>query len=395
MSAPPGPVRGLAIVGSTGSIGTAALDVATRPEMVHKLRVVALAAGHNIERVAAQVRQHRPRLVSVSEEHDRRRLTDLLGEAAKRVEILHGEQGARAVATHPRADVVLCAMAGARGLTPTLAAIRRGMPTVAIANKEALVLAGAICVQEARAHGVRIVPVDSEHNALFQLVEAHLPEQAPDEPRRVVLTGSGGPLRDVADLSSVTPSQALAHPTWSMGPKITVDSSTLMNKGLEVIEAHALFDLEPHQIEVLIHPQSVVHAMIERSDGSVVAHMGAPDMRIPIAHALSYPALPRTAPARLDLCRLGSLTFEQPDLTRFPCLGLAYEALASGATYPAALNAANEVAVEAFLGGRLRFVEIPSLIRRCLDAHEPIEPSLESLLAVDRWARSATSRWLA
>jgi len=377
-------MRGLSILGSTGSIGQRALEVVGQPPLAGELRVVGLAAGRNVERLAEQVRRHRPRVVSVSRPADRDRLAERLGEAATGVELLSGEEGARAVAACPEADVVLSAMVGAVGLEPTLSAIRRGVKTLAIANKEPLVIAGNLCMEEARRRGVQVVPVDSEHSAIFQLTG----DRARREIRRLLLTGSGGPFRGARDLAGVTPEQALAHPTWSMGPKISVDSATLMNKGLEVIEARWLFDVPTDRIEVLIHPESVVHSMVELIDGSVLAHLGTPDMRIPIAHALAFPERPALALPRLDLCHLGKLSFEPPDTRTFPCLALAYRALDAGPTHPAVLNAANEVAVQAFLDHRLQLVEIPEVIERCLDRYRPPrDAALPDLLAADRWAR--------
>jgi len=374
-------MKGVAILGSTGSIGVNALEVvAAAPERFH---VVALAAGHNVDRLAEQVRRHRPRLISVADEDHLRQLRRRLSGAPTDLELMCGAEGATAVASHEDASVVLCAMVGAIGLQPTLAALQRGK-TVAVANKEPLVMAGQLCVEQARRHGAVLLPVDSEHSAIFQSLRGHRREEV----HRLLLTGSGGPFRTVADLRQVTLEQALAHPTWSMGPKITIDSATLMNKGLEVIEARWLFDLEADQIEVLIHPQSVVHSLVEYVDGSVLAQLGTADMRIPIAYALAYPQrMPLQLP-RLDLTQIGPLTFEAPDRGRFPCLSLAYQALASGPTHPAVLNAANEVAVAAFRQHRISFVQIPSVIERTLAAHQPPpECTLESLLAVDAWAR--------
>jgi 1-deoxy-D-xylulose-5-phosphate reductoisomerase len=380
-------MKGLAILGSTGSIGVSALEVATR--MSDRLRVTALAAGRNIELLDEQIRRHRPILVSVAEPQDRQRLETRLGDLAREVEVLCGAEGARAVACHEEAEVVVCAMVGAVGLEPALAAIRRGI-TVAIANKEPLAIAGQLCVEEARRNGSTLLPVDSEHNAIFQAMRGL---SGPHEVRRLLLTGSGGPFRTLGDLSGVTPEQALAHPTWSMGRKITIDSATLMNKGLEVIEARWLFDIPSDRIDVLIHPQSVVHSMVELVDGSILAQLGAPDMRLPIAHALAYPERLQMDLPRLDLTQCGPLTFEPADTARFPCLALARDALESGATYPAALNAANEVAVQAFLDHRLEFTAIPELIRRTLDAHVPTDSAnLEQVLQADQEARLHAQR---
>jgi 1-deoxy-D-xylulose-5-phosphate reductoisomerase len=378
-------IRYLAILGSTGSVGVSALDVAS--SFPDTLRVVALAAGRNVELLARQVRAFHPELVSVRGVEERAALRAALGDA-QAPEILCGAEGAEAVAAHPRADVVLSAMVGAVGLRPTLAAIRRGV-TVAIANKEPLVIAGRLCVEEAGRCGATIIPVDSEHSAIYQSLRGHRTEDV----HRLLLTGSGGPFRTTVDLDGVTLEQALRHPTWSMGPKITVDSATLMNKGLEVIEARWLFGVSASRIQILIHPESIVHSMVEYIDGSVVAQMGPPDMRLPISYALGFPArLPLPLP-HLDLAQIARLTFEPPSFDRFPCLGLAYRALELGGTAPAVLNAANEVAVEAFLRRRVRYRDIPALIERVLDHHQPEPtPDLDALLAVDRWARAEAER---
>ncbi len=380
-------MKGVAILGSTGSVGASALEVVEgAPD---RLRAVALAAGRNVERLAAQVLRHRPVLCSVEREEDRAALLARLP-AEARPEVLVGEAGAVAVASHPEASAVLCAMVGAVGLRPTLRAIERGVH-VAIANKEPLVLAGRLCTERARQSGATVLPVDSEHNAIFQSLRGHRSADV----HRIWLTRSGGPFRTVADLDSVTLEQALHHPTWAMGKKITVDSSTLMNKGLEVIEARWLFDVPAERIQILIHPESVVHSMVEYIDGSVVAQLGPTDMRVPISYALGFPErLARPASmARLDLLRIARLNFESPSFERFPCLGLAYRALELGGTAPAVLNAANEVAVAAFLDARIRYRQIPALIARVLEAH-PVQPGedLEQLLEADRWARErATS----
>ena len=387
-------MKRVAILGSTGSIGVSALDVVGAfPE---QLEIVALAAGRNLERLTEQVARFRPRLVSVAEAALLPELEERLTAVGVRarggdaeVTLLAGAAGADAVATCDEADLVLTAMVGAIGLVPTLAAIRRGVE-VALANKEPLVAAGELCTQLARQSGATLLPVDSEHNAIFQCL-AGQPREAL---ARVLLTCSGGPFRTgPADLTTVTREQALKHPTWTMGPKITIDSATLMNKGLEVIEARWLFDLEPEQVDVVIHPQSVIHSLVELHDGSVLAQLGTPDMRVPIAYALGYPGrLPLTAPPlslpRLDLSARAELTFEAPDRERFPALRLAFGALAAGGTAPAVLNAANEVAVELFLAGALRYVQIAELVERTLEAHETgAADALEPILEADRWAR--------
>jgi 1-deoxy-D-xylulose-5-phosphate reductoisomerase len=384
-------VKGVAILGSTGSIGVSSLEVIEgAPD---RLRVVALAAGRNVERLAAQIVRHRPALCAVEREEDRAALCARLAAAGTPApEILVGEAGAVEVAAQGEAEVVVCAMVGAVGLRPTLRAIERGA-SVAIANKEPLVLAGRLCTERARRSGATILPVDSEHNAIYQSLRGHRSADV----HRIWLTGSGGPFRTVADLDSVTLEQALHHPTWAMGKKITVDSSTLMNKGLEVIEARWLFDVAAERIQILIHPESVVHSMVEYIDGSVVAQLGPTDMRVPLSYALGFPErLPRPPSLpRLDLLRIARLNFESPSFDRFPCLGLAYRALALGGTAPAALNAANEVAVAAFLEARIRYRQIPSLIARVIEAHAVGSgEDLEALLEADRWARERAAEEL-
>jgi 1-deoxy-D-xylulose-5-phosphate reductoisomerase len=384
-------VKRIAILGSTGSIGVSALDViGAFPE---QLKVVALAAGHNLERLVEQIAAVRPQLVSIADPtriDELRQRVDAAG-INDAIELCAGDEGPLAVARHGEADLVLTAMVGAVGLPPTLAAIDRGVE-VALANKEPLVAAGELCTRRARASGARLLPVDSEHNAIFQCL-AGQPREALV---KIVLTCSGGPFRTVYDLERVTREQALKHPTWSMGPKITIDSATLMNKGLEVIEARWLFDVEAAQIEVLIHPQSVIHSLIELCDGSVLAQLGTPDMRVPIAYALGYPErLPLLAPPlampALDLAARAELTFEPPDRDRFPALDLAYSALARGGTAPAVLNAANEAAVAAFLDDRISYKQIAELIDRALQVHDVRDAAdLETIAEADRWAREVT-----
>ncbi|HWP35401.1 MAG TPA: 1-deoxy-D-xylulose-5-phosphate reductoisomerase [Thermodesulfobacteriota bacterium] len=382
----------LALLGSTGSIGASTLDiVATFPD---RFEVVAMAAGSRVERLAEQVLRFRPRLVSVREAADAERLAARLA-GGPPVEIRWGTAGAVAVATHPDADLVVSAIVGAAGLEPTYAAIEAGR-TVAIANKEPLVMAGSLIMAEAARRGVRIFPIDSEHSAIFQALCGHQKRDV----RRLILTASGGPFLNLpkAELARVTVEAALKHPNWRMGPKITVDSATLMNKGLEVIEASWLFGIEPDRIAVHIHPQSIVHSMVEYIDGSVVAQLGVPDMRGPIAYALAYPdRLPLKLPP-LDLCALPGLTFAEPDHERFPALGLAYRAARTGGTLPAVLNAANEVAVAAFLERRLPFVAIAAVIEAAMDAHAPRPVrTLADVLAADaegrRLAAEAVGRY--
>ncbi|MGP8051579.1 MAG: 1-deoxy-D-xylulose-5-phosphate reductoisomerase [Desulfobaccales bacterium] len=372
-------MKRLSILGSTGSIGRSTLAVVA--EHPDKFAVVGLAAGKNVELLAEQVARFRPALVSVQDEAGAARLRELV---APGLEILVGRAGALAVAT-ASVELVVSAMVGAVGLEPTLAAIRAGLP-VALANKETLVAAGPLVMTLARERGVPLVPVDSEHSAIFQALQG----QRRADIRRLWLTASGGPFRswEADRLERATAAQALKHPNWSMGAKITIDSATLMNKALEVIEASVLFGLPVDQIGVYVHPQSIVHSLVEFVDGSVIAQLGVPDMRLPIAYALNYPRrLPLNSPP-LDLCRIARLTFETPDQTRFPALALGYAAARTGGTMPAVLSAANEVAVAAFLDGRLRFPEIPRVVARTMEAHEACElTDLAQVLTVNRWAR--------
>ena len=376
-------MKKLAVLGSTGSIGVTTLSIVER--FPDRFRVVALAAGKNLEKLAQQVRRFQPEVVSISSEADAKHLRSYLPEF--RGEILSGVDGLLAVATHSEAEMVMAALVGAAGLPPTLAAIRAGK-TIALANKEALVIAGELMTREAKRYQVRLLPVDSEHNAIFQALQGHSRERI----KRIILTASGGPFlrRPAEELAGVSIAEALQHPTWKMGNKITIDSATLMNKGLEVIEARWLFDLLPEHVAVIIHPQSVVHSMVEYVDGSVLAQLGIPDMAIPISYILAYPdRLPLTHLPALDLAAAAQLTFFEPDFLKFPCLGLAYEALARGGTCPAVLNAANEVAVANFLSGQICFPEIAAINRRVLDAHntQPVN-NLDDLLEADLWARN-------
>jgi 1-deoxy-D-xylulose-5-phosphate reductoisomerase len=383
-------VKTVTVLGATGSIGRRTLDlVSAFPE---EFRVGGLAArGSDVALVAEQVRAHRPTAVALL---DRTAVDRLARELAPpRPELLGGLDGLATLAGEVPADVVVSALVGAAGLVPTLAAIR-ARRTIALANKETLVMAGALMTRAAREHGVRLLPVDSEHSAVFQCLAG----ASSREVRRLVLTASGGPFRgrSRAALERVTVAEALRHPTWRMGAKITIDSATLMNKGLEVLEAHWLFGVPFERIDVVVHPQSIVHSMVEFVDRSVLAQLGMPDMGIPILYALTYPdRLPCPAPA-LDLVELGSLTFEAPDETAFPCLALARQAGRAGGAAPLVLNAANEVAVAGFLDGRCGFMDIPRLIGEALDAHAGIAAAeLEACLDLDgtvrRWTDSAVS----
>jgi 1-deoxy-D-xylulose-5-phosphate reductoisomerase len=374
-------VRTLAILGATGSIGRSALAVVDAHPS--RLRVAALAAGDNAERLAEQAVQYRPALVALASADavDRfRRAANYDGA------VTCGPEGLVAVATHPDVDIVLCASSGTAALEAVLAAIDAGK-TIALANKEVLVMAGALVTDAARRRGVDILPVDSEHNAIHQCLHG----RRRNEIRRLILTASGGPFRDLSleELRSVGPEAALRHPTWQMGRKITIDSATLMNKGLEVIEAHWLFDTPADRIDVVVHPQSIVHSMVELNDGSVIAQLGVTDMRLPIQYACSYPDRWDAALPSLDLTKAGRLEFHEPAHDRFPCLGLAYRALRAGGTVPVVLNAANEVAVASFLAGRIGFTSIPAVIERTMNAHRPESVStLELIRQVDSWARA-------
>jgi 1-deoxy-D-xylulose-5-phosphate reductoisomerase len=377
-------VRRVAILGSTGSIGRSALAVAeAHPDRV---QVVTLAAGENAAMLADQTLRHSPRLVGVASSRAGDELKQRLGPRL-RSPVIEGPEGLIAAATHPDVDLVLCATSGTMALEAVLAAIE-ARKALALANKEVLVTAGRLMIDAAARRGVRILPVDSEHNAIHQCLHG----RAASEVRRIVLTASGGPFRLLSDaeLRSVTPEAALRHPTWQMGRKITIDSATLMNKGLEVIEAHWLFGVAPGQIDVVIHPQSVVHSLVELRDGSVIAQLGVTDMRLPIQYAFSYPERWDAVLPALEISRLGTLEFLPPDVARFRCLRLAYAALEAGGAAPVVLNAANEVAVEAFLSGGLPFLEIPAAIEEALAAASrevPAPRDLAEVRTVDAWAR--------
>ena len=377
----------VAVLGATGSIGTSALDVIARhPDT---MRASVLAAGRQVEALLALCREHRPDDAAIADEAALPRLRDGLREAGLRTRAHAGMEAIAALAGDGGSDTVVAAIVGAAGLDSTLAAARAGKRLL-LANKESLVLAGELVMAAARAHGARIIPIDSEHNAIFQCLPA---DGDCSDVRRLVLTASGGPFRgrDRAALAGVTPAQAVAHPKWSMGPKISVDSATLMNKGLEVIEAHHLFGLPPARIDVLVHPQSLVHSLVEFVDGSTLAQLGLPDMRTALAVGLGWPRRIASGVGGLDLLAQGRLDFEAPDTQAFPCLALAFQALEAGGTAPAVLNAANEEAVSAFLQGRIAFLSIPALVEEALAAM-PARPaaSLEALRDADARARKST-----
>jgi 1-deoxy-D-xylulose-5-phosphate reductoisomerase len=382
-------MKRLSLLGSTGSIGVSCLEVVA--DFPERFEIVALTGANNLSLLAAQIHRFRPQVAAVLNEADALALREMV--KGSTTEILCGIEGLMNCAAHADTQMTLSAIVGAAGLVPTLAAIEAGKD-VALANKETLVTAGALVMEAVARKGVRLYPVDSEHSALFQSLEGHRSRDV----RRLILTASGGPFRtwSLAQMQGVTPADALAHPNWSMGRKISIDSATMMNKGLEVIEAHWLFKVPVDRINVQIHPQSIVHSMVEYCDGAVIAQLGVPDMKTPIAYALSYPErIPLKLPP-LDLCSIGSLTFEEPDLQRFPCLKLAYAAIAAGGVAPAVLNAANEIAVEAFLAGKIPFLAIPKIIEEVLGRHDPQIPiHLDDLLHADRFARAEARRLIA
>jgi 1-deoxy-D-xylulose-5-phosphate reductoisomerase len=366
---------GVAVLGSTGSVGLQTLDVIdAHPE---RFRLVALAARSASERLLAQARRYRP-LMTVA--------TNLDAQAAATLDgLLAGDAGLLEIVSHPDVDMVVVATSGHAAIEPTITAIEHGK-TIALANKETLVCAGAIIMPLAHAHGVEIRPVDSEHSAIWQALRGVKADQV----ERIILTASGGPFRDTpsTDLENVSAAEALAHPTWSMGGKITIDSATMMNKGLEVIEAHWLFDMPYDRIEVVVHPESIVHSLVEFVDGGQIAQLGHPDMRLPIQYALSFPDRLALPGRRLRLDEIGLLRFSPPDERRFPALRLAREAGVAGSTYPTVLSAADEIAVESFLAGSISFVDIPAVVERVLDAHQPgNDVSVASIMAADAWAR--------
>jgi 1-deoxy-D-xylulose-5-phosphate reductoisomerase len=381
-------MKRIAILGSTGSIGCSSLRVIeAHPEAY---QVTALAAGKNVGLLAEQIRKFSPLVAAVLGDEEAESLKKRL-DGGHRTKIVSGREGFNLLATLEEVDTVISAITGAAGLVPTIAAIQAGK-NIALANKETMVMAGPLVIEEVRRRGVTLLPVDSEHSAIFQCLQGH----RRDDVRRVILTASGGPFRDFSyeEMGRVSPEQALKHPNWNMGPKITVDSATLMNKGLELIEARWLFGLDIHQIHILIHPQSVIHSMVEYKDGSILAQMGIPDMITPISYALSYPRHVDTMLPALDLERVGTLRFMKPDTGKFRCLELALQAAGIGESMPAVLNGANEVAVELFLRGRIGFLEIPSLIEKTMKAHTPfVIDSIEKVMEADAWARQRAAEF--
>ncbi len=381
-------MKGVAILGSTGTVGEATLDVVARhPD---RFRIVALAAHSNHDALYAQVARHRPEVAALAERAAAAKLASRLASEGIATRVIAGPDALATVAALPEAQAVMAAIVGAAGLAATLAAAAAGKQLL-LANKESLVLAGPLLLDEARRSGATILPIDSEHNAAYQCLPAGGATGVPPAGvARIVLTASGGPFLRTRreDLAGVTPEQAIAHPNWRMGPKISVDSATLMNKGLELIEACHLFSVAPDRVGVVIHPQSIVHALVEFDDGAVIAGMSQPDMRVPIAHALGWPQRIASGASPLDLVEIGKLSFEAPDLERFPCLNIARTVARSGGTLPAVMNAANEVAVAAFLGRRLNFAGIAAVIESVLQQHEagPVR-SLDDALSADAWAR--------
>jgi 1-deoxy-D-xylulose-5-phosphate reductoisomerase len=387
-------MKGICILGATGSIGVSTLDVVARHPDLYK--VVALTANSNIDVLYAQCLQHQPEYAVVVDESKALLFKDKLkGTAISGITVLSGKQALEQVATLDNVDSVMAAIVGAAGLLPSLAAAKASK-TVLLANKEALVMSGAIFMQAVSESGAQLLPIDSEHNAIFQCMPAAYKTGAADKQvRRILLTASGGPFRQMPleQLANVTPAQAVAHPNWDMGKKISVDSATMMNKGLEMIEACLLFAMRPDQIQVVIHPQSIIHSMVDYIDGSILAQLGNPDMRIPIAHALAWPERFESGAKALNIFDVGRMDFEEPNLERFPCLRLAYQAIAAGGIMPAVLNAANEIAVEAFLENQIRFTDIPVVIEACMDQFEASSAdTLAFILAADGQARLAAQK---
>ena len=380
-------MKNVVLLGSTGSIGTSTVKVAD--DLPDQVRLLALAAGNNSELLLEQTRRHKPAAISISEPAKAKELQNALGTAAQ---VFYGEEGLIKLATLPAADIVLIAIVGTAGLKPALAAIRAGKD-IAVASKEILVMAGEIVMNEARKYGVRVLAVDSEHSAIFQCLDG----KPSSSVRKLWLTASGGPFRDKTlwpkeKFSEITVERALKHPSWVMGRKVTLDSATLFNKGLEMIEARWLFDIEMARVGVVVHPQSIVHSMVEFVDGSLIAQLSTPDMCLPIQYALTYPDRAVSERVQTNFPKIGTLTFEEPDVERFPAIKLARRAGEVGGTLPAVLNAANEIAVEAFVNRKINFPQITELVRRTMDAHKVVShPTLEQILVADNWARRAAA----
>jgi 1-deoxy-D-xylulose-5-phosphate reductoisomerase len=381
-------MKNVVLLGSTGSIGTSTIKVAE--DLPDQIRLIGLAAGGNSELLLEQTRKHQPAVVSIADPAKAKELRDVVGISTQ---VYAGNEGLLKLATLPSADIVLIAIVGTAGLQPALAAIRAGKD-IAVASKEILVMAGEIVMNEARKHGVRVLAVDSEHSAIFQCLDG----KPTSSVRKLLLTASGGPFRSQTDwpkekFSEITVERALKHPSWVMGRKITIDSATLFNKGLEMIEARWLFDIEMARVGVVVHPQSIVHSMVEFVDGSLIAQLSTPDMCLPIQYALTYPGRSASERVQTDFPKIGTLTFEEPDTERFPSILLARRAGEVCGTMPAVLNAANEIAVEAFVNRKINFPQITETVRRTMDAHQLVEhPTLEQILEADSWARREASR---
>ena len=376
-------MKKVVLLGSTGSIGTSTVKVAE--DLPDQIRLLALAAGNNSDLLLEQTRKHKPAAISIFDPTKARELQNSLGTSTQ---VFSGEEGLIKLATLPAADIVLIAIVGTAGLKPALAAIRAGKD-IAVASKEILVMAGEIVMNEARKHGVRVLAVDSEHSAIFQCLDG----KPASSVRKLILTASGGPFRDKTlwpkeKFSEISVERALKHPSWVMGKKITIDSATLFNKGLEMIEARWLFDIEMARVGVVVHPQSIVHSMVEFVDGSLIAQLSTPDMCLPIQYALTYPERAASGRVQTNFPKIGTLTFEEPDVERFPAIELARRAGEIGGTLPAVLNAANEIAVEAFVNRKINFTQITETVRRTMDAHKTVShPTLEQILESDNWAR--------
>ncbi len=379
-------MKKISLLGSTGFIGRATLEVVRR--FPDRFKIIGIAAKNNIQMLESQINTFNPEVVAVSDE-------SAAGELRKKnlsVEILSGEKGINEVATLGDADMVVCAIVGSAGLMPTFSAVKAGK-NIALASKEALVMAGSIIMAEALKKGISVIPVDSEHSAIFQCLNG----RRKDEIKKIILTASGGPFlgKSTAELQSVTPGAALRHPNWQMGKKITIDSATLMNKGLEVIEAYWLFDMPIEKIKVVLHPQSIVHSMVEFIDGSIMAQMSVPDMKGPISYALSYPERFEDVLPSLDFSKVRELTFEEPDFAKYICLSLTYDALSAGGTMPSVLNAANEVAVEAFLDRKISFMEIPDIVSHTMAQHKVSDCStIESVIDASNWAKEKAEEFV-
>jgi 1-deoxy-D-xylulose-5-phosphate reductoisomerase len=378
-------MKNVVLLGSTGSIGTSTVKVAE--DLPDHIRLIGLAAGNNAGLLLKQAQKHLPEAISIN---DRAKARDLEKSLGATTQVYSGDEGLIRLATLPSADIVLIAIVGTAGLKPALAAIRAGKD-IAIASKEILVMAGEIVMNEARKHGVHVLAVDSEHSAIFQCLDG----KSSDSVRKLWLTASGGPFRTTPkeEFPNITVERALKHPSWVMGRKITIDSATLFNKGLEIIEARWLFDIGMDRVGVLVHPQSIVHSMVEFVDGALLAQLSTPDMCLPIQYALTYPERVPSERVQTDFVKLGSLTFEEPDVERFPALKLGRRAGETGGTLPAVLNAANEVAVEAFVKGKINFPQITETVRRVMDAHKMVShPTLEKILEADAWARAEAAK---